>query len=63
VIPVAYSCLGHVTTAADVHAKNVAALKDAIKPLSALLESQHFLVGDNLTVADILAAGSLVMAF
>jgi len=38
-------------------------MKDAIKPLTAHFESQHFLVGDNLTVADIFTAGTLVLAF
>jgi len=31
--------------------------------LNAHLEDNHFLVGDNLTVADILAAGSLILGF
>jgi hypothetical protein len=62
-MPIAMACLGHTTVEADVHAKNVAALKAACKTLNAHLADQHFLVGDNLTVADILAAGSLIMAF
>lgn len=63
VFPVAMACLGHTTVAADVHATNVANLKAALKTLNAHLADSHFLVGDNLTVADILAAGSLIMAF
>lgn len=63
VFPVAMACLGHTTVAADVHATNVSNLKAALKTLNSHLADSHFLVGDNLTVADILAAGSLIMAF
>lgn len=62
-MPVAMACLGHTTVDADVHAKNVAALKDACKVLNTHLADQHFLVGDNLTVADVICAGHLVLGF
>jgi len=38
-------------------------LKSACKTLNAHLADKHFLVGDNLTVADIHTAGALVIAF
>jgi glutathione S-transferase len=63
VIPVAYACLGHTTVDAEVHAKNVVALKAAVKVLNTHLEDNYFLVGDNLTVADVVAAGTLILAF
>jgi translation elongation factor EF-1beta len=62
-MPVAMACLGHTTVDADTHAKNVAALKAACKTLNAHLADQHFLVGDNLTVADVITAGHLILGF
>jgi elongation factor 1-beta len=62
-MPVAMACLGHTTVAADAHAANVATLKAACKVLNAHLEDQHFLVGDNLTVADVVTAGHLSLGF
>ena len=63
VIPIAYGCLGIKVIDAETHVKNVASLKSVCKTLNAHLADQHFLVGDNLTVADIIAAGGLVMGF
>lgn len=63
IMSVAMACLGHTTVADDVHARNVEALKTAVNRLDEHLADNHFLVGDNLTVADVLAAGSLIMAF
>jgi len=62
-MPIAMACLGHTTVAADVHSKNVQTLKDALKTLNAHLADNHFLVGDNLTIADIVAAGTLILGF
>ena len=57
------ACFGHTTVTADVHAKNVSNLKAACKTLNTHLADQYYLAGDNLTVADILAAGYLTLAF
>jgi glutathione S-transferase/translation elongation factor EF-1beta len=63
VMPVAMACLGHTTVAADVHSKNVATLKAAVKVLNSHFEDNYFLVGDNLTISDVVAAGTLILAF
>jgi translation elongation factor EF-1beta len=62
-MPVAMACLGHTTVDAKVHGENVAALKAVCKVLNAHLADQHFLVGDNLTVADVVTAGHLSLGF
>jgi glutathione S-transferase/translation elongation factor EF-1beta len=63
VLPVAMAVLGHNTVSAEVFNGRVNDLKAQVKTLNAHLEDNHFLVGDNLTVADVVAAGSLIMAF
>jgi len=63
VLPVAMAALGHQTVTAEVFNGRVADLKAQVKTLNSHLEDNHFLVGDNLTVADVIAAGSLIMAY
>jgi glutathione S-transferase/translation elongation factor EF-1beta len=63
VMPVVKAALGHEVVAQTVFNAAVNKLKAAVKVLNTYLTDKHFLVGDNLTIADVVAACSLVMPF
>ena len=63
VMRVGYPALGHVVIDQSDFADRLKALKAVAKTLDTYLKGKHFLVGDNLTVADVCAACSLLIAF
>ena len=63
VMPVIKAALGHVITKQDVFSADVAKLKAVVKVINTHLSDKHFLVGDNLTIADVVVACALIMPF
>jgi glutathione S-transferase/translation elongation factor EF-1beta len=62
-MPVVYAAFGINTVPQDEFTKAVSVLKGKAKLLNDQLKGKSFLVGDNLTVADVVAACSLIVAF
>ena len=62
-MPVLYAALGHSVVKQEVFTAAVAKVKSVMKVLNTHLADKHFLVGDNLTVADVVVANSLVVLF
>jgi len=61
--PVVYAVLGHRVVPQDQFVAAVNKLKAQAKILNGYLKDRQYLVGDSVTVADVLVAGSLVLAF
>jgi elongation factor 1-beta len=62
-MPVARAVLGHTVVKQADFTAAVSKLKTHAKTLNSYLADKHFLVGENLTVADVIAACSLIIAF
>lgn len=62
-MPVVYAALGHKVVKAEDFQKDVKNLKAVVKTLNDHLKERHFMVGDNLTIADVVVACSLIMPF
>jgi elongation factor 1-gamma len=62
-MPVIYAALGRTVVKAEVFQAGVKNIKSVVKVLNDHLAEKHFLVGDNLTIADVVAACSLIMAY
>ena len=61
VMPVAGSVLGHKTIPKEVYAEHLKTLKSHVKVLDSYLADKPFLVGENLTVADVVVALALLI--
>jgi elongation factor 1-gamma len=59
--PVAYAVLGHKVVAKEVYAEDLKTLKAHLKVLDSYLADKPFLVGENLTVADVVVALALLI--
>lgn len=62
-MPVAYAALGHKEISQGDFTAAVNVLKGHVKAMNTHLKDKHFLVGDNLTVADVCAATALIVGF
>ena len=62
-MPVLKAALGHTIVKADEFAAGVKEVKAVCKVLNDHLKDKHFLVGDNLTIADVTVACALIVAF
>jgi len=63
VIPVVYSVFGHMTTAPADFAKALQNLKSKAKTVDNALKNKSYLVGDQLTLADVIVAVAFVLPF
>ena len=63
VMPIAYAEFGHKEATKDQAAKNAKALLDQCKYINSSLKESAFLVGDNLTLADIATAAALSIPY
>ena len=62
-MPVVKAALGHTIIKADEFTAGVKELKAVCKVLNDHLKDKHFLVGDNLTIADVVVSCSLIVAY
>ena len=62
-MPVAMSALGHKEIQQAEFSAAVNVLKGHVKTLNTHLKDKHYLVADNLTVADVCAATALIVGF
>ena len=63
VMPVAYAALGHAIVKQEVFTAGLAKLKSVLKVLNTHLADKHFLVGDNLTIADVVVSVAMMIPF
>jgi len=61
--PVAYAALGHKVIPKDQYTNALKTFKSKVSLLNDQLKGKHFLVGNNLTLADVMVACSLVVAY
>lgn len=62
-MPVLKAALGHEIVTADKFSAGVKDIKAVCKVLNDHLKNKHFLVGDNLTIADVVVSCALIVAF
>jgi len=62
-LPLAYSALGHKIVSQEEFSKQLKCLQAQARIYNASLEGKSWLVGDNLTVADVVCAGGWIIAF
>ena len=57
------SLFGHVQADADIYNDALKSVKDNIRVMETALKNKEYLVGNSITVADVVIAMSLTMAF